>query len=287
MRADDNSKMKNKNLMKRYLTENNREMLNKYEKGYISVKDIIKDTDLDRHYFYNVANELDGSLGEKRKENRFDELEKLVDQILLCIPFEYIEIDYNVVFGERSNIKSETKTKQKVRLTNILTKNKIMPKNFKCISIERTLSTWYRTYLFSKEILAGDKSGYSIAKDYNLNPSKVYDVRDYMRNNDNNKILASESDEQEQQFLKNMEIYEKYKNGESKESLSQKYKIDIEYIGRIIESLKEIDYKFKSVRVRVESKKINDDETHKSVEDLAEEFELTIDEVNDILKDNK
>lgn len=283
MKTDGNIKslVENKNKMIKYLTANNREMLNKYEKGYISVRDAIEDTNLDRHYFYNVVEELDPQVSEKRKNNRMNELKELTKQISLCIPFEYVDINYNVIFGERSNIHDAEKKNQKVRLTNILTKNKIMPENFKWISIDRTLSSWYRTYLISEKILKGDQSYYSISKDFNLNPSKVYDVRDYMRANDSNKILPSESIEQENQFKKNVKMFEEFKGGASEDELSQKYDIEIKYVHKIIESLDGVDLKFKRIRVQVEYKKGT------SIENLAKEFDLTIDEVENFVNDIK
>ncbi|MCE5003492.1 hypothetical protein KJJ36_14060 [Staphylococcus pseudoxylosus] len=283
MKTDGNIKslVENKNKMIKYLTSNNREMLNKYEKGYISVRDAIEDTNLERHYFYNVAEELDPHVSEKRKNNRMKELKELTKQISLCIPFEYVDINYNVIFGERSNIHEAEKKNQKVRLTNILTKNKIMPQNFKWISIDRTLSSWYRTYLISEKILKGDQSYYSISKDFNLNPSKVYDVRDYMRANDSNKILPSESIEQENQFLQNVKLFEEYKNGASEEELSEKYDIEVKYVHKIIESLNVVDLKFKRIRVQVEYKRGT------GIESLAKEFNLPIDVVKEFVEDIK
>ncbi len=226
--------------MYNYLTKNNREVLKEYEKGLVAVRDITKATNLDRHYFYNTIAEIDPHITERRKTHRLEIIKDLIKQIELCIPFEYIDINFDELFGKDSGFKDKTAKYQKTRLTNILVKNNYKPEHFKFITIERTLTMWYRIYLMSQRILKGEETGYRIAKNYNVNPSEVYNLRDYMAENDN-RILSAESLEQEQQFLKNVKMFEDYKTGSSIEDLESKYNLESKYINLIIESLDIVD----------------------------------------------
>ncbi|MCD3220690.1 hypothetical protein GP484_12505 [Mammaliicoccus sciuri] len=237
------NKIDEKDKMVQYLKKDNQLKVKEYVEGYLSAKEIAEEINVKRHIFYNAMDMVDSGMSEKRKSNRYKILRSVVQQIEECIPYEYMEFDYEKYYGRYTSFTDKSVSIQKKKITNSMIDAKCYPDDFLFISL-KTLKSWYRNYLMSKVILGGEVPISRAAKAYKMTPANAYKLRDYMKSN-HNRILSAPNkpvtDKQESVFLRNVEIYHKYIEEHKIQDLANEYNINKKYLKRIIKSLEYVD----------------------------------------------
>lgn len=224
-----------------YLTKDNRKNIRAFVDGEIDVQYIIRQTGVKREDFYRVIN---SRIIKNRKDNVMLQRklisEKIFDMIKENIPYEYMNIDEVKLFGKSSKYLKEKKSSvKKSRISNILREHGIIisESEFKFMNYN-LMETVYRKIMVIESYKLGF-SGYKLAKMFNTYPSIVYKILDDY--NESGRYIDNVSLLQESIFKRNLELYEKYKNGTSVIDLSAEYDIKTEYLDRNINVLMDIE----------------------------------------------
>lgn len=226
--------------MKRYLLDNRKKNYNKYIDGLIDVKTILSETDLPRHALYKAIDEIEPEATKIRKQNieirESKEINRIYNYMKEGIPFEYMEFDKIALFGESSKYVKETnETILKNRIYHIV-KKRIEDVEYAFIKQDNLVSM-VRRILAIKELEEGN-SGFSVSKKFGLHTSNVYRIQKQFQ--ENHSYLPDVNDTTANVILRNIEIYEKFLEGNKAKNLSKEYNIREEMIKLIISVMKDI-----------------------------------------------
>lgn len=221
-----------------YLTKDNRAKINEYILGYLNVKDITKETGLDRYVFYTAIEDINPDIPKIRKDNRNEVMQNIEKQIIRCIPFENLEFDVGKIFGKNNKYESVPQYKQKIRLSNRLRINGFELNDFQFVS-KSVLLSWYKRYKTREQLSLGEISGYEIAQRYKLNTATVYGIKREME--EEKPLLHATSEAQEAMFLENIEILIEYTKKDDIQELAKLYNEEEWLIKVVIETMQELE----------------------------------------------
>lgn len=225
-----------------YLTKDNYKKYNEYIEGYYSAINLADDIGVQRITFYQVAENIDPKVIEKRKEKRQARLSYIEHAIKNVVPYEYMEFDELGLFGFDRHSKNRPLNKSKMDVAVMLKQNKNDLNGFKFISF-KNMQPWYKKYLVSLEIKNNEsgKKGTEIAREYNMLPNKFYELKKYMDEHDG-RILSDITTTQEKVFITNAEMYHDYLDNKlSIEQLSKKYGREEIYIKPLLEAFSDAE----------------------------------------------
>ncbi|SUM53539.1 Uncharacterised protein [Staphylococcus epidermidis] len=221
-----------------YLTKDNRAKINEYILGYLNVKDISKETGLDRYVFYTVIEDINPEIPKIRKVNRNEEMKKIERQIMRCIPFENLQFDVGKIFGKNNKYETVPQYKQKIRLSNRLRINGYELTDFQFVS-KNVLLSWYKRYKTRQQLKMNEITGYQIAQKYKLNTATVYGIKREIEEED--PLLHATSQKQETMFLENIDMFSEYRNNENIEAIASKHKEEVWIVKVVIETIQELE----------------------------------------------
>lgn len=219
--------------LKKYLTENDNEILNKYIRGYISAAQITKNVGVVRNLFYAVDIP---DMVLKKEEYEKNAMVELVKRINRALPFENMKIDKNCLLGKEdiSNL-SMSVQKDKIRKKRN-TFEVSFDKGF-ALTQQSKVNVWYRYYLTNEERKRGKEKPFNIAKMYGLPVSKIYEVMAFLRENEaEGRFLVGVPLDEQEIILENIKIFESYQNGSTINEISDKWKIEEPLIDEVIET---------------------------------------------------
>lgn len=228
---------------KKFLSENNKEKLNDYINGYCTVATLTKEIAVDRSILYLAIADLDPNATEKRREVKLNILKDLVEQINVCIPYEQMNLDLEKLMGKDSDFVSKPIATQKKRISDLryrTSQTQIdFDKDFEFI-LQKKVNAWYRNYVIHSEIEKGEETPYKIAKKYGVIPRKVYEINSFFdeKTKDANSKESGITFEQKQRFLENVKIFEDYEAGTKILELSKKYELSEALVEKIVSSIK-------------------------------------------------
>ncbi|MEX2935952.1 hypothetical protein [Staphylococcus saprophyticus] len=225
-----------------YLTKDNYKKYNEYLEGYYSAINLANDIGVQRTVFYQVAENIDPKVIEKRKEKRQARLSYIEQAIKNVVPYEYMEFDELGLFGFDRHSKNRPINKSKMDVAVMLKQNNNDLNGFKFISF-KNMQPWYKKYLVSLEIQNNQsgKKGTEIAREYNMLPNKYYELKKYMDENEG-RILSDVTLTQEEVFIKNAEMYRDYSdNNLSLQQLSEKYDRNEIYINPLLKAFSDAE----------------------------------------------
>lgn len=156
------------------------------------------------------------------------------------IPYEYMNIDEIKLFGKSSKyLKEKDNSVKKARITNILRESGIIisESEFKFMNYN-FVETMYRKIMVIEAYKSG-KSGFSISKLFNTYPSIVYKILDSY--NKTGRYINNVSPLQESVFIRNINVFDKYKEGWSVNELAEKFEFKLEYLEKIIKVLLNVE----------------------------------------------
>lgn len=224
-----------------YLTKDNRKNIRAFVDGEIDVQFILRETGVKREDFYRS---IDSNIIKNRKDNvmlqRKIISENIFNMIKENIPYEYMDIDEVKLFGKSSKYLKEQKVSvKKSRITNILREHGIIisESEFKFMNYN-LIETMYRKIMVIDSYKLG-YSGYKLAKMFNTYPSIVYKILDDY--DETGRYINNISLFQESVFIRNVELFKKYKNDSSIVELSVQYNIQEEYLEKIINVLIDVE----------------------------------------------
>ncbi len=202
------NKQSDMELMKKYLTRENKDKLNKYISGSITINSILKETGCNRPTFYNALEVVHPTARIERKklleENRSKEVLKFQNAIEQGIAYEYIDYKKENIFGKHSKYNSKSNERiLKARIQNILV-DYIGTTPFTFFSVDQLIKI-VRRILILKEIEAG-ATRYAVAKKYKVQSSNVYQM--YEEYKQNKKYVMNVSEEQLDIIMRNIKIYQ-------------------------------------------------------------------------------
>lgn len=195
-------------LMKKYLTRENKDKLNKYISGSITINSILDKTGCNRPTFYNALEAVHPTARIERKklleENRSKEVLKFQNAIEQGMAYEYIDYNKENIFGKHSKYNKKSNERiLKVRIQNILL-DYIGATPFTFFSADQLIKI-VRRILMLKEIEAGT-TRYAVAKKYKVQSSNVYQM--YEEYKQNKKYVINVSEEQLDIIMRNIKIYQ-------------------------------------------------------------------------------
>lgn len=227
---------------KKFLSENNKEKLNDYINGYCTAATLAKEVVVDRSILYLAISDLDSEATTKRKENKLKTLKELVEMVNLCIPYEQMNLDVERLMGKDSDFINKPIATQKKRLSDLRYRKSEtqidFDKDYEFV-LQKKINTWYRNYLIHKEIEQGEQTPYKIAKKYGVDPRKVYELNKFFDENSQGEPTKKNriTYEQKQRFLGNVKIFEDYEAGNTVSELASKYTLSDALIEKIIASI--------------------------------------------------
>ncbi|HHB0448405.1 MULTISPECIES: hypothetical protein [unclassified Staphylococcus] len=221
-----------------YLTKDNRAKINEYILGYLNVKDITKETGLDRYVFYTAIEDINPDIPKIRKENRNKVMQDIERQIKRCIPFENLEFDVGQIFGKNNKYEAVPQYKQKIRLSNRLRINGFELTDYQFVS-KNVLLSWYKRYKTREQLKLGEITGYQIAKKYKLNTATVYGIKREME--ENKPLLHATSESQEAMFLENIDMFGEYQNKKDIKEIANKHNEEEWIVKVVIETMQELE----------------------------------------------
>lgn len=228
---------------KKFLSENNKEKLNDYINGYYTAATLTKEIAVDRSILYLAIADLDPNATEKRREVKLNILKDLVEQINVCIPYEQMNVDLEKLMGKDSDFGSKPIATQKKRISDLryrTSQTQIdFDKDFEFI-LQKKVNAWYRNYVIHSEIEKGEETPYKIAKKYGVIPRKVYEINSFFdeKTKDADSKKSGVTFEQKQRFLENVKLFEDYEAGTEILELSKKYELSAALVKKIISSIK-------------------------------------------------
>ncbi|WP_436962365.1 hypothetical protein [Staphylococcus shinii] len=220
--------------LKRYLTDNNDEMLKKYIKGYVSAAQITKDIGVMRNLFYAVDIP---NMVEDKEAYEAKVMGELVKRINRSIPYESMRIDKNCLFA-REDISSLSISVQKDKARKRRNNYEVsFDKGFVLVK-QSKVTVWYRYYLMNEARIKGNEKPIDIARKYGMAISKIYDtMRFFEENEKEGRFLVGVSLEQQNVVLENIKMFESYQSGMDIKEISKKWNVEEPLIEEVIESL--------------------------------------------------
>lgn len=229
-----------------YLNKNNRRKIKAFVDGEIDIQYILRETGAKREEFYQAIHKMEDEnhIIKSRKDNvllqRKIISEEIFEMIKENIPYEYMNIDEIKLFGKSSKyLKEKDNSVKKARITNILRESGIIisESEFKFMNYN-FVETMYRKIMVIEAYKSG-KSGFSISKLFNTYPSIVYKILDSY--NKTGRYINNVSPLQESVFIRNINVFDKYKEGWSVNELAEKFEFKLEYLEKIIKVLLNVE----------------------------------------------
>lgn len=219
--------------LKKYLTENDNEILNKYIRGYISAAQITKHLGVTRNLFYSV--DIPDMVSKKEEYEKNTMLE-LIKRINRALPFENMKIDKNCLLG-KEDISDLSMAQQKERIRKRRNIFETSCDKGYALTQQSKVNVWYRYYLTNEERKRGKEKPFNIAKMYGLPVSKIYEVMTFLRESEaEGRFLVGVPLDEQEIILENIKMFEAYQNGSAINEISNKWEIEEPLIVEVVES---------------------------------------------------
>lgn len=222
----------------------NRELIRDYIEGYYTATEISNRLNCTRPTFIYNLKQVEPHAVEQRSNVQRNITASIVHYIENCIPIEYMRFNRDQYFGVNKAKKYQDSKQEMRALISKLRVAKVDLGEFSLIPASK-IHTWYRDYIAMKYIEIGrEKAAERLYKIKDSISERFYKLKKFWEENDN-RFTFSMSEQQEQVFLENIEIYERYKGQkESVEKLAETYNRDEEIVDIVIELFTAVEQNF-------------------------------------------
>ncbi|TDL95510.1 helix-turn-helix domain-containing protein [Macrococcus carouselicus] len=231
-----------------YLTANNRENLNRFKEGMLDVPHITQKTGVSNRTVYKVLENIEPEAVKTRKKNiekrRKNEITRIIDAVEQGIPYEYLNYNKADLFGYSSKfLTMDDGDKIKNRIQNLL-RSYDPDSAFTFYKLDY-LTKAVRRIKMLQEIEKG-KTVFAVAKEFNIHSPTLYRIqKQYV---ESSKYLPEVTTEQNSIIIKNMKIFEDFKNNYNINKIAKVYKIDRGLVVTIIKVMKDVEIRINNHR---------------------------------------
>lgn len=224
-----------------YLTANNRENLKRFIEGILDIPHVTRETGVSNRTVYKVLEIIEPEAVKTRKNNiekrRKNEITRIIDAVEQGIPYEYLNYGKAELFGYSSKfLTMDDEDKIKNRIQNLL--RSYNPESTYTFYKLDYLTKAVRRIEMLQEIEKG-KTIFAVAKEFNIHSPTLYRVqKQYV---ESSKYLPEVTTEQNSIIIRNMKIFEDFKNNHTINKISKVYKIDRGLVETIIKVMKDVE----------------------------------------------
>lgn len=224
-----------------YLTANNRENLKRFIEGILDIPHVTRETGVSNRTVYKVLEIIEPEAVKTRKRNvekrRKNEITRIINAVEQGVPYEYLEYSKADLFGYRSKfLTMDDEDKIKNRIQNLL--RTYDPESVYTFYKLDYLTKAVRRIEMLQEIEKG-KTVFAVAKEFNIHSPALYRIQKQYVESSN--YLPEVSTEQTSIILRNMKIYEYFKNNHNMNEITKFYKINSVLVETIIKVMKDVE----------------------------------------------